>query len=139
MKPSVLATVAIAVIGFPLLFSSVSTRFALPGPLAQMPVYPSSPDAQPSAAGELNASFNAQLLRAGSATTLAQQSDQNIVVGGFFNHVNGVARNHIARLNTYFTFDTSFNLDSGPDTYGVYAPAIQSDGKIISGLGRARG
>lgn len=137
MKPSAFATAAIAVIGFPPFFDSVSTRFAFPEPtLAQVPVYSSLTDAQPSAAGGVDASCNSQVLRAGGVTVLAQQSDGKIVVGRFFHHVNGVARNHITRLNTDGTLDTSFNLGWGPDTYNVYALAIRSGRNIFIGGAR---
>lgn len=62
---------------------------------------------------------------------LVEQPDGKIIAGGFFTSINGVTRNHFARLNTDGTLDTGFlNSQSGTDK-GVLDAAIQGDGKII--------
>ena len=60
----------------------------------------------------------------------AVQPDGKILIGGFFSSVFGVARSHIARLNTDGTLDTGFN----PSANGlVLSIAVQVDGKILVG------
>src|SRR5204863_3753591 len=60
------------------------------------------------------------------------QSDGKVIIGGVFTTYNGVAKNHIARLNTDGSLDASFNSGTGPNN-SVYSTALQSDGKIIVG------
>jgi len=55
-----------------------------------------------------------------------------ILIGGYFNTVNGVANNYIARLNADGDFDPSFNTGSGASDV-VYSVALQSDDKVIIG------
>lgn len=62
--------------------------------------------------------------------TSAIQSDGKIIIGGEFTHYKGIARNHIARINTDGSLDESFNVGTGADTT-VLAIILQSDGKII--------
>jgi uncharacterized delta-60 repeat protein len=65
---------------------------------------------------------------------VAVQSDGKIIIGGTFITARGTTQNRIARLNTDGTLDTGFNTGGtiGADG-GVYAVAVQSDGKIIIG------
>jgi uncharacterized delta-60 repeat protein len=60
------------------------------------------------------------------------QSDGKILVGGNFDTLNGTTRNHLVRLNSNGTVDTSFytNLGTGFNSY-VRRVVIQSDGKIL--------
>ncbi len=55
-----------------------------------------------------------------------------ILIGGDFTTVNGVPRNHIARLNADGSLDALFNPGAGPDG-SVRAIAIQVDGNILIG------
>ena len=55
-----------------------------------------------------------------------------ILIGGDFTQVNGVNRNHIARLNADGSLDTSFNPGAGPND-SVRAIAIQVDGGVVIG------
>ena len=65
--------------------------------------------------------------------SIAIQADGKILVGGWFNSVNGVARNGFARLNTDGSLDTSF-LATGPNfVVNLRAIALQRDGKILVG------
>lgn len=68
----------------------------------------------------------------GTVTSIAVQADGKIVVGGFFTSFNGNARNRIARLNSNGSLDATFNPGTGADQ-GLYAVAIQDDGKIVIG------
>jgi uncharacterized delta-60 repeat protein len=60
------------------------------------------------------------------------QPDGKVVIGGAFTSVNGVNRNHIARLNADGSVDTTF--DPGSDA-NVLAIALQPDGKVLIGGG----
>ncbi len=60
------------------------------------------------------------------------QPDGKVIIGGNFTSVNGETRNRIARLNPDGTLDPTFaaiSVDSG----GIYAIALQPDGKIVIG------
>ncbi|MBX2927528.1 MAG: T9SS type A sorting domain-containing protein [Saprospiraceae bacterium] len=52
--------------------------------------------------------------------------------GGGFTSYNGTPRNFIARLNADGSLDTGFNPGTGASS-GVYAMALQPDGKILIG------
>ena len=68
----------------------------------------------------------------GYINATAIQSDGKIIIGGDFTSYNGTAINHIARLNTDGSLDTTFDVGTGTNAF-VYTMAIQSDGKIIIG------
>ena len=61
---------------------------------------------------------------------LAVQEDGKVLIGGAFNTVNGMASNHIARLNADGSLDTSFDPKPAPKE-DVRAIAVQLDGKIL--------
>ncbi len=64
--------------------------------------------------------------------TIAVQGDGKIIIGGAFTTYNGVARNHLARLNPDGSLDPTFSPDpAANDT--VVTIALQPDGKIIFG------
>ena len=63
---------------------------------------------------------------------IAIQSDNKILVGGYFTDYNGTVVSDIIRLNTDGSVDTSFVYGTGFDS-GVNSIAIQSDGKIVVG------
>lgn len=64
---------------------------------------------------------------------VAVQPDGRILIGGFFNEVNGVMRRKIARLNADGTLDMSFGAgQSGADGL-VQSIAVQPDGRILIG------
>jgi uncharacterized delta-60 repeat protein len=70
-----------------------------------------------------------------SVKCIAVQTDGGIVIGGAFTHVNGSPRNNIARLNASGSLDDTFgpsvDLTGAGVLAGVYALAIQSDGKLL--------
>jgi len=73
----------------------------------------------------------------GTVSALAVQADGKILVGGAFTTLGGggagtTPRYHIGRLNADGSLDTSF--DPGAND-GVYALAVQADGKILVGGG----
>jgi uncharacterized delta-60 repeat protein len=85
--------------------------------------------------GTLDTSFgNGQAGVAGIVRAVLVQSDGKIVIGGYFDTVNGTARGGIARLNSDGTLDTSFgNGQAGAESADIYAVALQSDGKLVIG------
>lgn len=58
------------------------------------------------------------------------QSDDKIVVVGYFSQFNTVAINHIIRLNSDGTRDRSFNIGSGFNNF-PYSIVQQTDGKFV--------
>jgi uncharacterized delta-60 repeat protein len=64
---------------------------------------------------------------------IAIQTDGNIILGGSFTDFNGTPANGIARLNTNGTIDTNLGLGVNQEFFGIFAIAIQTDGKIILG------
>lgn len=99
--------------------------------------------------GSLDTSFDAgagittTLVAAANAQVraLALQPDGKILVGGHFTSFNGVARNHIMRLNPDGSLDTTFNPGSGvavPNIstvgwwVGVNAIQVLADGRILA-------
>lgn len=65
-------------------------------------------------------------------TSIVQQTDGKILVGGNFSTYNGISANKIIRLNTNGSLDTSFVTGIGFDNI-VYNIAVQSDNKILIG------
>jgi uncharacterized delta-60 repeat protein len=82
--------------------------------------------------GTLDASFDPGVGADEQVYAIALQSDGKVVIGGAFTHYNGTGRNHIARVNTDGSLDTSVDPGTEPDTF-VYAIALQADGKILIG------
>jgi uncharacterized delta-60 repeat protein len=60
------------------------------------------------------------------------QPDGKILVGGFFDRINGVVRNRIARLQVDGSVDSTFDPGVGANS-GVSTIALQPDGKILLG------
>ncbi len=83
--------------------------------------------------GSLDNSFNSVGAGANDVVlTCTLQSDDKIIIGGYFTTYNGNARRGIARLNADGTLDTGFNPGTGASS-DVNTCAMQSDGKIIIG------
>ncbi|MCX6823315.1 MAG: right-handed parallel beta-helix repeat-containing protein [candidate division SR1 bacterium] len=80
----------------------------------------------------IDSSFNIGIGFNSAVTALAIQSDGKIVVGGRFTGYNGIAKNHIVRLNTDGTIDNTFSIGSGFNN-SITTLAIQNDGKILVG------
>jgi len=64
--------------------------------------------------------------------TIALQSDGKILIGGDFIYYNGVARNHIARLNSDGTLDATFSIGTGTDSW-INSIVVQADNKVLIG------
>ncbi|GDY18897.1 hypothetical protein LBMAG56_02420 [Verrucomicrobiota bacterium] len=91
--------------------------------------------------GTLDQSFNAGAVSfaSGVASIRAVAPHTNgfyagqVVVAGFFNSIGGRALNHVARLDVNGAVDASFtNSLAGPNN-GVYAVAVQADGRVVIG------
>lgn len=84
--------------------------------------------------GSIDPNFNPGLGANGTVYALAvQPTDGKVVIGGDFTSINGNTNfNHIARLNTDGSLDTTFNPGSGASD-SVRAIAIQPDGEILIG------
>jgi uncharacterized delta-60 repeat protein len=86
--------------------------------------------------GTLDTSFNYFGAGAGvGVRAVAVQSDGKIIIGGNFTSYNGdsAASDHIARLNTDGTLDTTFNYGGAGPSVFLEAVAVQADGKILIG------
>lgn len=82
--------------------------------------------------GSIDASF---IPGAGADTSVyccKVQSDGKIVIGGTFSTYGGTGRNHIARVNTDGSLDSTFDPGLGCNN-DVYVTALQSDGKVLLG------
>ncbi|WP_239023064.1 T9SS sorting signal type C domain-containing protein [Flavobacterium endoglycinae] len=64
---------------------------------------------------------------------IALQSDNKILVGGFFLSFNGQSQKKISRLNPNGSLDTSFDSGTGFNKGDVRAFLIQPDGRILVG------
>lgn len=82
--------------------------------------------------GSLHDEFRPGLGPDGLVRTLAVQPDGTILIGGDFTSVGGASRVGVARLTPTGTVDASFDPGSGAPG-GVYAIALQPDGKILMG------
>src|SRR4051812_22302919 len=58
--------------------------------------------------------------------------DAKVLLAGYFNHINGVNRAGIARLQSNGALDTAFDPGAGANV-GLSALAVQPDGKILIG------
>lgn len=66
----------------------------------------------------------------GNVRGIAVQPDGKIIIGGYFNRVDGTVANRVARLNADGTLDSSFNVGTGPNN-GIEDVKLQPDGKIL--------
>jgi uncharacterized delta-60 repeat protein len=82
--------------------------------------------------GSLDASFTPGTGADNGVNALGVQSDDKILVGGFFTTINGVAQRGVVRLNTDGSRDTGFDTGSSLDGRAS-SIAIHSTGKIIIG------
>jgi uncharacterized delta-60 repeat protein/uncharacterized repeat protein (TIGR01451 family) len=65
-------------------------------------------------------------------TAIALDANQKVIIGGYFTSYNGVEANHVARLNTDGTLDTTFNTGAGADGT-VWAVAVDAANNVIIG------
>src|SRR5262245_55722969 len=80
------------------------------------------------AAGDAEPGFDPNVGAAVLCT--AVQPDGKILIGGVFSLVDGMNRNHLARLNADGSLDPNFSPNVNDE---VFAIAVQPDGKILIG------
>lgn len=83
--------------------------------------------------GTVDTTFNTGSGTNGPVLAIAVQNDGKVIIGGDFTSVGGVSRNHIARLNTDGTVDTTFGNNQTGANSEVRSVALRSDGRIIIG------
>ena len=84
------------------------------------------------AGGSLDTTFDPGAGADSVVRAVAVQAGGKIVISGDFSTVDGIARPRVARLNADGSLDTTFDPGTGPSG-GVYAVAIQPDGKVLIG------
>jgi uncharacterized delta-60 repeat protein len=82
--------------------------------------------------GTLDGTYNPGSGANSRVASIALQPDGKVLIGGDFTTFNGANCNHIARLNSDGSLDTSFSVGSGANG-GVSSIAVQSDGNILIG------
>jgi len=82
--------------------------------------------------GSLDTSFDTSSGANNVVLSTALQSDGKVLIGGHFTQVDGVGRNHIARLNADGSLDTYLDTGTGPNSF-VRSVAIHTDGKVLIG------
>lgn len=82
--------------------------------------------------GSPDATFHSDFGDATAVYTMAEQTNNTIVIGGHFFRVNSTARTSLARLNPDGTADLSFDPGTGADGF-VECARIQPDNKIVIG------
>ena len=84
--------------------------------------------------GMIDVSFTSPVIGdVGFVKKVFVQSDNKILVGGYFTRANEKIIRHLARFNADGTVDNSFNQTYLPSNGTIYAIAVQTDGKIIAG------
>jgi uncharacterized repeat protein (TIGR01451 family)/uncharacterized delta-60 repeat protein len=82
--------------------------------------------------GTVDTTFNPPTGTDNSVRAIALQSDEQILIGGLFTNVNGLARSRIARLNPNGTTDTNFVPGFGANE-AVLSIVLQPNNKILLG------
>ncbi|MBI4326068.1 MAG: hypothetical protein HY674_12490 [Chloroflexi bacterium] len=82
--------------------------------------------------GALDPTFSPVLGPNNIIRSMTVENMGRIVIGGLFDNIDGINRNHVARLNIDSVVDPTFNPGAGTDN-PVYATAVQSDGKVLIG------
>lgn len=79
--------------------------------------------------GSLDTSFNPGLGPDGDVLSLVRQQNDQIVLGGSFQNINGISLNRLARLNPDGTIDSSFANGTGADdaVYSVVTDPIYTN------------
>ena len=76
------------------------------------------------------AAFNANAYASAEIFSMALQLDGRIIVGGGFEHINGVPRSRLGRFNTDGTLDLTWNPGANGQVRGI---ALQNDGRLLVG------
>lgn len=111
-------------------------RVIIGGAFTTFDVYPRIRIARLHADGSLDTGFDPGTGVYGGTSfpkvlSITVQPDGRILIGGEFTHVNGVARNNIARLNADGSLDTDFDPGMGASSW-VKDIILLSDGRILA-------
>jgi len=111
-------------------------RIIIGGEFETFDGYPRNRIARLNSNGSLDTSFNPDAGPNATVNTILPQTDGRIVITGSFTTYAGSARQHVARVNSNGSLDSSFNPGTGLTDNGtaggiVYAASMQPDGKII--------
>lgn len=90
--------------------------------------------AEPQHDGAPDVTFNPAIGTDDKVRAMVRLPDGRILIGGYFNTVNGVSRSGIARLHADGSLDETFNPGPGignPAHHGVHAILPLSDGNVI--------
>jgi len=82
--------------------------------------------------GSLDTSFDTGSGANNIVLSTALQNDGKVIFGGHFSQVDGVDRNHIARLNADGSVDTGFDTSTGPNS-SVRSVVVHTGGKVLIG------
>lgn len=82
--------------------------------------------------GNLDTTFDVGTGANNWVRSILLQPDGKIIIGGHFTSINGVPRNHIARLHPDGSIDTTFNPGNGANSF-IYSMVLQPDGRILIG------
>ncbi len=109
-------------------------KIVIGGDFSSYNTVPRSAIARANLDGSIDRTFNpgTGVATPGFVSAVAVQNDGKIVVGGWFDAINGIRRDSIARLHTNGVLDASFNPGIGADG-PIRTIALQSDGKILIG------
>ncbi|MDD4290046.1 MAG: delta-60 repeat domain-containing protein [Patescibacteria group bacterium] len=80
--------------------------------------------------GSLDTSFNPGSGADYAIYSIYRQQDNKLIINGYFSTYNGTSRNHIARLNSDGSLDTSFNPNLGADS-AIFFSKLDLDGGVI--------
>ena len=82
--------------------------------------------------GSIDTSFNPGIGANDSVRAITLQLNGEILLGGLFTNVNGTVLNHIARLNSNGSVDSSFKPGLGAND-AVFSIALQTDSRMVLG------
>ena len=82
--------------------------------------------------GSIDNTFNIGTGFNNDVRVITIQTDNKILVGGYFTSYNGNSRNRMVRLNTDGSVDNTFNVGTGFSNF-VTSIVVQSDNKILVG------
>lgn len=110
-------------------------KVVIGGSFTQIGTVPRNHIARLNTDGSLDLTFDPGTGTDSNIWTTAIQPDGKIIIGGEFEHVNGMPREYTARLNADGSVDTNFwaDLILGSRSDTVYAAALQPDGKVVVG------
>ncbi len=82
--------------------------------------------------GSLDSGFNVGAGPNNAVHAVSLLADGKIVIGGYFNTIDGVARNYVARLDSNGGLDGSFDPGAGANSW-LWTATVQADGKVLIG------